>query len=74
MSDAVIKAIDRRVGARSRSRFLEEAAREKLARLELEEALLMTRGIAKGSSYQHWRTKASTKKWVSTGRKADRRS
>ncbi|MGH9893848.1 MAG: hypothetical protein ACREA0_18055 [bacterium] len=74
MSDAVLKAIDRRVGQRSRSRFLEEAAKEKLARLELEDALLATRGIAKGNSYKHWRTKAAARKWVRTGRRADRRS
>lgn len=74
MSDAVLKAIDRKVGQRSRSRFLEEAAREKLARLELEDALRATRGVATGPSYKHWRTKASAKKWVRDGRKADRRS
>lgn len=74
MSDSVLDAIDRKVGQRARSRFLEEAAREKLARLELEEALATTRGIAKGRSYEHWRTRASSKEWVRRGRKADRRS
>ena len=39
IADEVVDAMDRLVGARGRSRFLEEAAREKLARLELEAAL-----------------------------------
>lgn len=73
MSDAVLKAIDRKVGQRSRSRFLEEAAREKLARLELEDSLRATRGVARGNRYSHWRDKAASKKWVRAGRKADRR-
>lgn len=74
MSDTVLRAIDRKVGQRARSRFLEEAAREKLARLELEEALVTTRGITKGRPYEHWRTRASAKQWVRGGRRADRRS
>lgn len=73
MSDAVLEAIDRKVGQRSRSRFLEEAAREKLARLELEDSLLRTRGVTRGSRYRHWRDRAATEKWVRAGRKANRR-
>ena len=73
MSDVVLKAIDRKVGQRSRSRFLEEAAREKLDRLELEDALKATKGIAKGSRYRHWRNREASEKWVRAGRKADRR-
>lgn len=44
LSDEVMNAIDTHVGERGRSRFLEEAAREKLERLELEQALASTAG------------------------------
>lgn len=74
MSEEVLGEIDRRVGARGRSRFLEEAAREKLARMELEEALEATRGIARGSRYEHWRDRDATATWVRAGRSADRTS
>ncbi len=74
MSEAVLGEIDRRVGARGRSRFLEEAAREKLARLELEEALRATKGIVRGKGYEHWRNRDSTAAWVREGRRADRAS
>jgi hypothetical protein len=74
MADEVINEIDRRVGERGRSRFLEEAAREKLARLELEEALDATKGIARGERYSHWRDRASTAAWVRRGRRSKRAS
>lgn len=74
MSEEVLGEIDRRVGARGRSRFLEEAAREKLARLELEEALRATKGIVRGKGYEHWRDRDSTAAWVREGRRADRAS
>lgn len=74
MSDEVLAEIDRRIGARGRSRFLEEAAREKLARLELEEALHATKGIARGKGYEHWRDRSSAAAWVREGREADRGS
>lgn len=74
VSDEVLGEIDRRVGARGRSRFLEEAAREKLARLELEEALQATRGIVRGKGYGHRRDRDSTAAWVREGRRAGRAS
>lgn len=72
MSDEVLEAIDERVGERGRSRFLEEAAREKLLRIELDEALRGTKGIAKGKRYAHWRDQATTTAWVREGRRSDR--
>ncbi|MGH7336338.1 MAG: hypothetical protein ACREI7_02050 [Myxococcota bacterium] len=73
MSDDVIRAIDHKVGERGRSRFLEDAAREKLARLEAEDALRRTKGIAKGRRYDHWRDRSAAAKWVREGRASDRR-
>ena len=74
MSADLLEEIDRLVGARGRSRFLEEAAREKLARLELEDAIRSTRGIAQGKGYERWRDRASAAAWVREGRDADRAS
>ena len=72
MPEDVLEQIDRHVGARGRSRFLEEAAREKLARLELEEVLHATSGVARGDDYEHWRDPDTTAAWVREGRHADR--
>jgi metal-responsive CopG/Arc/MetJ family transcriptional regulator len=74
MADEVLEAIDEKVGERGRSRFLEDAAREKLERIELEEALRSTKGIAKGKAYSHWRDRGSAATWVREGRRSDRRA
>jgi hypothetical protein len=69
ISDELLDAIDQVVGERGRSRFLEEAAREKLDRLALEGALLATGGIAKGKRYDHWRDRETAAAWVRSGRR-----
>ena len=70
MSDELLSAIDKVVGERGRSRFLEEAATEKLARLDLERALRTSSGVARGSSYKHWADRASAAEWVRKGRRS----
>ena len=64
VSDEVMRAVDARVGQRGRSRFLEEAAREKLARMALEESLNETSGILTGSARPEWADRDSTRRWV----------
>lgn len=64
LDDEVLAAIDGAVGQRGRSRFLEEAAREKLARLALEDALRSTAGIVRSGRYPQWRDRESTARWV----------
>ena len=64
LDDALLEAIDAVAGKRGRSRFLEEAAREKLARLELESALNATAGIARDKDYPHWGTRQRAADWV----------
>lgn len=64
MSDELLTAIDAVVGKRGRSRFLEEAAAEKLERLELLEALEATAGVAKEADYPHWRDRRAITEWV----------
>ncbi len=71
LADEVIAAIDERVGERGRSRFLEEAAREKLERLELEAAIHDGAGILKDEDYPHWRDPEDVKEWVRASRRGD---
>jgi metal-responsive CopG/Arc/MetJ family transcriptional regulator len=71
LSDEVITAIDERVGERGRSRFLEEAAREKLERLELEAAIREGSGVLKDRDYPHWRDSESAQEWVRRSRRGE---
>lgn len=71
LSDEVIDAIDERVGDRGRSQFLEEAARERLNRLELESAIREGAGLLKDKDYPHWRDTESVKEWVRKSRRGE---
>jgi metal-responsive CopG/Arc/MetJ family transcriptional regulator len=71
LSDEVMDAIDEKVGQRGRSRFLEEAAREKLERLELEAALRKCAGILKAKDYPEWRDQESINEWVRAQRRTE---
>lgn len=71
LSDEVIAAIDDRVGERGRSRFLDEAAREKLERLELEAAISEGAGMLKERDYPHWSDTESVQEWVRTSRRGE---
>jgi hypothetical protein len=71
LSDEVMAAIDERVGERGRSRFLEEAAREKLERLELEAAIRDGAGLLKEKDYPHWRDTSTVQEWVRTSRRGE---
>jgi hypothetical protein len=74
MSDEVLEAIDEVVGKRGRSRFLEEAAVEKLEQLALFAALRDSAGIARGSAYSHWRDRDAAASWVRTTRRTESQS
>lgn len=71
MSDDVLKAVDQVAGKRSRSRFIEDAAREKLERLALLDALEATSGIARGPAYGHWRDRRDAVAWVRETRRTE---
>ena len=71
LGDEVIEAIDKVVGQRGRSRFLEEAAREKLDRLELEQVIRDGAGSLKEKDYPHWRDQASINEWVRAQRRTE---
>jgi hypothetical protein len=73
MSDELLAAIDEVVGKRGRSRFIEEAAAEKLERLALTDAVRATAGAARGGAYSHWRDRATTAEWVRNTRQTESR-
>ena len=64
ISEEVLQAIDRVVGSRGRSRFLEEAAVEKLERLALAESLQSSKGVARRKAYDHWGDRDAAARWV----------
>lgn len=71
MSDEVLREIDRLVGQRARSRFLEEAAREKLERLALAASLEDTAGVASARAYPEWRDRRAAAEWVRGTRRTE---
>ena len=71
LGDDVIEAIDKVAGQRGRSRFLEEAAREKLDRLELEQVIRDGAGSLKEKDYPQWRDQASINEWVRAQRRSE---
>ena len=73
LADDLLAAIDEVVGKRGRSRFLEEAASEKLERLALAEAIDASAGIAQGPGYRHWRDRKTTAEWVRRTRRTETR-
>lgn len=68
ISDELLEEIDRLVGPRGRSRFLEAAARERLDRLALEEARSSDKGGPGDAAYRPWRDRRSTAPTGSTRR------
>lgn len=64
LDDGVLAAIDEVAGERGRSAFLEEAAREKLERLELLRALDETAGVLDIEAHPEWRDREATAEWV----------
>jgi metal-responsive CopG/Arc/MetJ family transcriptional regulator len=71
LGDEVVEAIDQLVGQRGRSRFLDQAAREKLERLELEHALASTAGVLKSKDYPQFEDQASINEWVRAQRRTE---
>lgn len=71
MPDELLGAIDRVVGKRGRSRFIGEAAAEKLERLALADAITETAGIARGAAYDYWLDRDAAAEWVRSGRQTE---
>lgn len=70
MDDEILEQIDAIAGPRGRSRFLREAATEKLARSRLGSALHDTAG-AVGSDHPQWGDRHSAAEWVRATRRSE---
>jgi metal-responsive CopG/Arc/MetJ family transcriptional regulator len=71
LSDEVLRAVDEVAGRRGRSRFLEEAAREKLEQLALADSIAASAGIARGRAYAHWEDRPAAASWVQKTRRTE---
>ena len=67
----LINEVDRLAGRRKRSRFVEDAIREKLAREALSDALATSAGSLSPSDYPEWNSPAAISAWVKHGRRED---
>lgn len=72
MPAELIKEIDEVVGGRNRSRFVAEAAAEKLARLKRLRAFEKFAGFIQDGEVPEWDTKESTIEWVRALRRSGR--
>jgi metal-responsive CopG/Arc/MetJ family transcriptional regulator len=71
LPDRLIEEIDGLVGKRKRSRFVEEAIREKLKRGALLKAIKNTAGMLPAEEYPAWETSDKAAEWVRESRQGD---
>jgi predicted transcriptional regulator len=64
LPDDVLEELDRLVGKRKRSQFIEEAVRAKLQRERQRIAIQEGAGILKDKDYPHWDTPEKISAWV----------
>jgi metal-responsive CopG/Arc/MetJ family transcriptional regulator len=66
----LVEEVDRLVGARKRSRFVEEAIRSQLKRQKMDAALRETAGSLE-AAYPSWEDPQSVSEWVAERRNED---
>lgn len=64
ISEQLLARIDAVAGERGRSRFLEQAAREKLDRDELKQALAGAAGVIDPEQHPEWGDHEAARRWV----------
>ena len=69
--EELLKEVDRVAGKRKRSRFVEDAIKEKLSREALSSALRETAGAIDLASYPEWETPEQVSAWVRADRRKD---
>ena len=72
LPEDLLERVDRLAGKRRRSRFVEEAVREKLAREAQAASLEAGAGVLDRGSYPEWSSPEETSRWVSALRELDR--
>lgn len=73
LSEELVRQIDAMVGRRKRSRFVEEAVREKVRRDALVAALQATTGVLSSDEHREWSTSKKAAAWVRESRLRDDR-
>ena len=73
LPDELIDKVDEVVGKRRRSRFVEEAIKEKLRRDALLAALEETAGVLASADQPEWATSDKVAQWVRESRRGDER-
>ena len=71
MPEEMLRGVDRLVGRWKRSRFVEEAVREKLRQEKLFSALEKTAGALSPEEHPEWATPEEVAEWVKESRKRD---
>ena len=71
LPEDLIDRVDRVAGKRRRSRFVEEAVREKLAREALVAALATGAGVLHVDDYPNWSSPEAASAWVAGVRQLD---
>jgi metal-responsive CopG/Arc/MetJ family transcriptional regulator len=71
LPDDLVKQVDATVGKRKRSRFVEEAVREKLRRQTLLAAISKTAGMLSTEDHPQWTTSEQSAAWVRESRRRD---
>ena len=71
LPDDLVEGVDKLVGKRKRSRFIEEAVLEKLKRERLGRALEEAAGMLRAEDYPEWSTPEKVSEWVRKSREAD---
>lgn len=75
LPDGLVHDVDSLVGKRKRSRFVEEAVREKLRRKALLKSIEDTAGALSPDAHPEWSTSKKASSWVRESRhRDDRRS
>ena len=74
LPEELVKAVDAHAGKGKRSRFIEEAVREKLRKDVLLSALRKTAGVLSAEDHPEWATSEKVAAWVRESRQqSDRR-
>lgn len=71
LSEKLLSEVDRIAGKRKRSRFVEDAVREKLSREALAAALRETAGSLNPAEYPEWETPEQVSTWIRARRQQD---
>ncbi len=71
LPEDLVKAVDKEAGKGKRSKFIEEAIREKLRIDALHSALEATAGALSAKDHPHWDTPEKVAAWVRESRRQD---